>query len=188
MLHHLPNIISIFRAILVLPIAFLLLESSWGRASILILVAGVSDGIDGYLARRFQWQSQLGAILDPLADKLLIVIIFIIMAYMGIIPIWLAGLVLGRDLIILSGALAYRWLTKDIDISPLFISKVNTALQIIFVLALLYHLSIASLPVTLLKAGEYVVATVVIASGVSYVICWTGYYKKYLKLQKNGDA
>jgi len=181
LLHHLPNIISIFRAILVLPIALLLLDASWAKAAILILIAGISDAIDGYLARRFNWQSQLGAILDPLADKLLIMIIFIIMAYKGIIPLWLSGLVVGRDLIILTGAMAYRWLTKDIDIKPLFISKLNTALQILFVLLLLYHLAIAALPAVVMNAGEYLIAAVVIVSGISYVICWTGYYNKHLK-------
>jgi len=181
LLHHLPNIISIFRAVLVLPIAFLLLDASWAKAAILILIAGISDAIDGYLARRFNWQSQLGAILDPLADKLLIMIVFIIMAYKGIIPIWLSGLVVGRDLIILTGAMAYRWLTKHIDIKPLFISKVNTALQILFVLLLLYHLAVAALPAGLMTISEYAIAAVVIVSGISYVVCWTGYYKKYLK-------
>lgn len=183
MLHYLPNIISIIRAILVLPIALLLLEESWVNAAILIFIAGISDGIDGYLARKFHWQSELGAILDPLADKLLIVIIFIVLAYRGIIPVWLTGLVVGRDLIILTGAMLYRWLTQNLEIKPLFISKVNTALQILFVLLLLYHLTIQALPLVVLHMSEWLVAAAAIVSGISYVIYWTGYYKKHIKMK-----
>ena len=90
---------------MVLPIAMLLNQEEWAAAFTLIFIAGVSDGIDGYLARTYQWQSRLGSILDPLADKLLIVIIFIIMAHKGIIPSWLTTLVIARDVVILSGAI-----------------------------------------------------------------------------------
>ena len=179
-MHHIPNIISVLRAIFVLPIAMLLHQEQWSMAFVLIFIAGVSDGVDGYLARTYQWQSKLGSILDPLADKLLIVIIFIIMANKGIIPNWLTSLVIGRDVIILAGAVSYQWLTKDLRVSPLFSSKVNTAFQILFVLGLMYHLSISPLPEFLLLYAQYILAGVAIFSGASYVRCWAGYYVNFL--------
>ena len=180
-MHHIPNVISVLRAILVLPIAMLLMREAWIEAFVLIFIAGVSDALDGYLAKTYHWQSHLGSILDPLADKLLIVIIFITLANKGIIPSWLAIIVIARDSIILVGVISYQWLTKDRKVSPLFSSKVNTALQIIFVLGLMVHLAILPLPNTLLNSGQYVVAAMAIYSGLSYVICWTGYYLNYLQ-------
>jgi len=183
-LHHIPNLISIIRAILVLPIAILLIKEAWVEAFVLILIAGSSDALDGYLAKTYNWQSRLGSILDPLADKLLIVIIFITLANKGIIPLWLAIIVIGRDVIILVGATLYQWLTKDLEIAPLFSSKVNTALQILFVLGLMVHLAITPLSDSLLKGGQYAVAALAIYSGVSYVVCWAGYYMNYLRNAK----
>ncbi len=149
-------------------------------AFLLIFIAGVSDGIDGYLARAYDWQSRLGSILDPLADKLLIVIVFIIMGYKGIIPQWLTTLVIARDFIILAGAMSYQLLTKDIEISPLFSSKINTALQIVFVLGLMLHLAFFPLAEYIIVSAQFTVAIIAIVSGISYVKCWSEYYMNYL--------
>jgi len=183
-LHQIPNIISLIRAILVFPIGFLLYQEAWLDAFILIFIAGVSDGIDGYLARTFHWQSRLGSILDPLADKLLIVIVFIILAHKGIIPSWLATLVIARDVIILAGAVSYQWLTKDLVVSPLWSSKINTALQIAFVLAIMWHLAISPLNEYILAYGQIAVAMTVLISGYYYIKCWTSYYIENLKREK----
>ncbi len=183
-MHHIPNIISVLRLILVLPIAFQLQNEAWLSAFILIFIAGISDALDGFLARAFNWQSQLGSILDPLADKLLLIVIFVSLAYKGIIPNWLAVLVVTRDFVILFGAIIYQWLTRELKITPLFSSKVNTAFQIIFVLALMYHLAISSLSNSLLYVLQIGVATTTLFSGFSYVICWARYTMTYL--QKNG--
>ncbi|HIP94029.1 MAG TPA: CDP-alcohol phosphatidyltransferase family protein, partial [Leucothrix sp.] len=92
-MHHIPNIISVLRILLVLPIASLLLDEAWMSAFILIFIAGISDAFDGFLARAFHWQSKLGSMLDPIADKLLLVVIFVTLAYRDIIPNWLAIIV-----------------------------------------------------------------------------------------------
>ena len=184
-MHHIPNIISVLRILLVLPIAYLLLDKAWAQALILIFIAGVSDALDGFLARAFHWQSELGSILDPIADKLLLVIIFVTLAYRGVIPNWLAFLVITRDIVILSGAISYQWFTHDLKIAPLLSSKINTALQIVFVLALMYHLAILSLPLKLMQLLQIAVVITTLYSGVKYIICWTIYYKR---LQHNsGD-
>ncbi len=183
-MHNIPNIISLLRAFLVLPIGVYLYQEAWGSAFILIFIAGISDAFDGYLARVNNWQSRLGSILDPLADKLLLVVIFIILAYKGKLPHWLMILVVSRDIIILIGAMVYQWITKELKMTPLFSSKVNTALQILFILMIMVHLAILPLPDTLLSVMQTIVAITTFVSGVFYIICWSGYCAKYLAEQK----
>ena len=148
-------------------------------AFILMFVAGVSDGLDGFLARAFKWQSKLGSFLDPLADKLLLGVIFIFLAYKEIIPGWLVVLVITRDIVIMMGAGFYQWVTHDLKMSPLFSSKVNTALQIIFVLAIMYHLAFTALPETLILVLQIAVAFTTLLSGILYVKCWVQYTKRH---------
>ena len=185
-MHHIPNIISILRIILVLPIAILLHKEAWLSAFILIFIAGISDAIDGFLARAFRWQSHLGSILDPLADKLLLIVLFVSLASKGIIPVWLAALVVGRDVIILIGAIIFQWLTRDLKMSPLFSSKVNTALQIIFVLAVMYHLAVSQLSDSLIYTLQISVALTTLFSGFLYVIYWTRYTMDFFQ-NKSAD-
>jgi len=166
-------------------IAYFLLSEDWAHALILIFIAGISDALDGFLARAFHWQSELGSILDPIADKLLLVIIFVTLAYRGVIPNWLAFLVIARDILILSGAISYQWLTQDLKIAPLLSSKINTALQIVFVLVLMYHLAVASLPQKPLFFLQIAVVITTLYSGLKYVICWSIQYKKYREKSKN---
>ena len=162
-----------------LPIASLLLDEAWMSAFILIFIAGISDAFDGFLARAFHWQSKLGSMLDPIADKLLLVVIFVTLAYRDIIPNWLAIIVISRDILILSGAIFYQWFTQDLRIAPLLSSKINTALQIVFVLGLMYHLAISPLPQMLMFILQILVVMTTLYSGVKYVICWVAYYKKF---------
>jgi len=183
-LHHIPNIISVFRILLIIPIALLLHHQSWANAFILILIAGVSDALDGFLARVFNWQSRLGSFLDPIADKLLLIVIFISLAHKGIIPIWLTCLVIGRDLIILLGASACQWITRKLEMSPLFISKVNTALQILFILLIMYHLAFSNLPWQLIEGMQIAVAITTILSGLAYIVIWSKDTKNELTRKK----
>jgi cardiolipin synthase len=99
-LRWIPNAISILRILLILPILELILRGQYNVALLLFVIAGFSDGVDGYLAVRFNWQSRLGGLLDPVADKLLVAGMFITLAYTGLIPVWLAAIVIGRDVII----------------------------------------------------------------------------------------
>lgn len=178
-MHHIPNIICIIRIILVFPIAYYLHNDEWLYAFVLFFIAGISDGIDGYLARKFSWQSKLGSILDPLADKLLMLVLYVMLAYKDIIPDWLALLVVARDIIIILGAMSYHWITRELNISPLISSKINTAFQITFVIAVMYHRAIAPLSETLIYLLQLGVIFTTAYSGISYIIRWTQYTIKY---------
>lgn len=172
-LRWLPNAISLLRIALVAPILWLVLEDSFAWALVLFWVAGFSDGLDGYLAKRFDWHSRLGALLDPVADKLLVAGLFITLAYTGDIPLWLAAVVILRDVIIVAGATAYNFLVRPVEGEPTRISKLNTALQLLFLLFVLSRAGFGwpeQISVTVL--GASVLITVVI-SGVDYVWSWS---------------
>lgn len=168
-----PNAISLLRIVLVAPILMLLVEGEYGWALALFWVAGFSDGLDGYLANRFGWQSRLGALLDPVADKLLVAGLFITLALTGLIPVWLAAVVIVRDIVIVSGATAYNFLIQPVEGEPTHISKLNTVIQILFLLAVISRAGFdwpAEITVTVLGAATFVTAVV---SGIDYVLQWT---------------
>lgn len=173
MLKHIPNIISVLRIILVIPIISSIWDGKYELAFILILIAGVSDGVDGFLARFFNWKSRLGAILDPLADKILLVSLFVVFAFKDLLPIWLMVIVISRDLIILSGAVIYNFFIEKIEIKPLFISKVNTAFQIILVLIIALKLANIQTPLWLFNAMIVLTTLSTLISGISYVTIWS---------------
>ena len=125
-LRHLPNLITCMRFILIGPILWALLTKCYPLAFYLFLIAGLSDGLDGLLARFFDWTTPLGALLDPLADKLLLMGSFIVLAYLQQIPVWLTIMVIGRDIWIMGGALLYRYWVGPLDYKPVWISKLNT--------------------------------------------------------------
>lgn len=179
-MHHIPNIISVLRILLIIPIGIMLQRELWLNAFVLILIAGLSDALDGFLARVFNWQSHLGSILDPLADKALLILIFMSLAEKGMIPLWLAVLVVSRDIIILFGAIAYQWMTNRLEMSPLFTSKINTALQILFVLLIMYHLAFATIAPLYIDSLQIAVAFTTVVSGLAYIMIWLGYTKKAL--------
>lgn len=112
-------------------------EARYGLGVLLFFLAGFSDGIDGWLARRFDWRSELGAILDPIADKLLLIGTFLVLAYNGLVPLWFALLVIGRDLLIMGGAIAYHFLYGDLEGDPSMVSKLNTLLLLLYVISVL---------------------------------------------------
>jgi cardiolipin synthase (CMP-forming) len=172
-LHWLPNAISFFRIALIAPILLLIIQSQYEMALILFFVAGFSDGVDGFIAKRFNWHSRLGALLDPIADKLLVATTFVTLVYTGHAPFWLAAVVVLRDIIIVGGAAAYSFLVGPIDGEPTRISKLNTALELLFILFVLSRAGFgwpAETTITLL--GAAVLVTVVI-SGVDYVWSWS---------------
>ena len=169
----LPNAISLLRIVLVAPIVLLIARGEYGWALVLFWVAGFSDGLDGYLAVRYDWSTRLGALLDPAADKLLMTALFVTLAWPGLVPVWLAAIVILRDLVIVAGALAYNYLIKPVPGEPSRISKMNTALQMLFVLFVISRAGFAwpdQITITLL--GAAILVTVVI-SGVDYVLSWT---------------
>lgn len=169
----LPNALSLLRIALVAPILLLILNGGFAWALALFFVAGFSDGIDGYLAKRFSWHTRLGALLDPVADKLLVAATFVTLAYTQHIPVWLAVVVILRDVIIVGGATAYNFFVKPVQGEPTRISKLNTALQLLFLLLVLCRAGFGwpdKISITVL--GASVLITVVI-SGVDYVWSWS---------------
>ena len=171
-LRWLPNSISLMRIALVAPILLLILNENFVWALVLFAVAGFSDGVDGYLAKRFDWQTRLGALLDPVADKLLVAGTFITLAYTQDLPVWLAATVILRDVVIVAGAAAYNFLIRPVEGEPTRVSKLNTALEF---LLLLFVLSRAGFgwpdQISITVLGAAVLVTVVI-SGVDYVWSW----------------
>lgn len=173
---HIPNIITVLRIFLVVPTAWLLFEMRYLEAFVLMVIAGVSDALDGFLARRFNWMSKLGATLDPLADKLLVAVMFIIFTVQGHVPLWVAIIVLVRDFTIVCGAGVYKLLYEEVEISPTFVSKANTAMQIITVCLLMASLLpigvLADVAGKLVQPCFYILAVLGVTSGVDYVITW----------------
>lgn len=111
-----------------------MLEKNFDIAFLLFAIAGISDAIDGFLAKRYDWQSRLGSILDPLADKALLITSFAVLSYLQLLPWWLFFLVISRDLVIVLGALAYHHKVGQFNFLPLWSSKINTLLQICLLL------------------------------------------------------
>jgi cardiolipin synthase len=180
-----PNIISIIRILLVLPFVVLILRQEFTWALVLFFVAGVSDGIDGYLAKHNNWTSRLGSILDPLADKLLLVSSFITLGWLNILPVWLVAAVLLRDLAIISGGLAYHVLVGRYEMEPTIVSKLNTFFQIMLVLSTVFSLGFHSLPPQALQALVYIVLVTTILSGIDYIYTWS---KKTYHAKKQQQA
>ena len=172
-LRWLPNAICILRIAMVGPIVWLLLEQRFFPALALIVVAGASDGLDGWLAKTFSWQSRLGSLLDPAADKLLLVSVFLCLAGIGAAPRALVAIVVIRDVVIVTGAALYQWLIAPLRGEPTRISKLNTASQLAFVLVVVadaaFALGLEALRVWL---GAVVIFTSLV-SGLRYVLAWT---------------
>ncbi len=172
-LRWLPNAISIARIVMVAPILFYIVDEQYAPALLLFFIAGFSDGVDGYLAKRFDWHTRIGALLDPLADKLLVGGTFITMFLGGLVPVWLAVLVILRDVVIIGGATAYNFLVRPVEGEPTRISKLNTALQLLFIVFVLSHEGFGwpdQITITVIGAG---VLVTLIVSGIDYVWSWT---------------
>lgn len=168
-----PNLISIARILLVPVVIWALLDGRHALAITLFAVAGISDAVDGYLAKRYHWQSRLGGLLDPLGDKLLLIGTFLALAWLGMIPWWLVALIAGRDLIVITGGVVYNWLIEPFHAEPSWTSKVSTTLQIVLGVAALVHLGLHELPPELFQWLEWAVALAVVVSGLGYVLEWS---------------
>jgi cardiolipin synthase len=168
-----PNIITVFRFLLVPPLVLLLLQEQFGLALLIFGVAGFSDGLDGFLAKRFNWASRLGALMDPLADKLLLVSSFITLGWLQRIPLWLVGVVILRDLVIVGGALVYNFRIERLEAEPSMVSKLNTVTQIALVLAVLLSQLVAGVPYLWMDVLLYCVLVTTLWSGFDYVWRWS---------------
>lgn len=170
-LRHLPNAISALRIVLVAPLLVTIALDRYEWALAIAIIAGVSDGVDGYLARHFHWQSRLGSILDPAADKLMLVGCMLALGWLNEVPRWLVALVVARDAVIALGALAWQRLLHNFKAHPSWLSKTTTVAQIGFVVLVLADHAFAwnvrmALPV-------WAVAVVTAASGLDYIVRWS---------------
>lgn len=182
---HIPNLITVCRILLVYPVIALMLAGRLDWALALFIVAGVSDAVDGFLAKYFHWQSRLGSYLDPLADKLLLVSSYVTLAWLGLVPLWLAVLVIARDMIIFSGAVAYYFLAHPFEGQPLLLSKANTLFQILLVFAVLVSQTFLPLSDGFLAALTGLAALTTLASGVQYVYTWGSSYLHEIRASRH---
>ena len=171
-LRFLPNLITILR-ILVIPVfVWVLLKEDYLLAMILFWAAGLSDGLDGFIAKRFNLVTRLGAILDPLADKLLMFTAYILLAILGHIPVWLLLSVAYRDFLLLSGFFIYTSTFGPLKVKPSLLSKINTVFQIALIVSVLWQQAGASILQPLTLALIVVVFATTVASSVHYLWIW----------------
>ena len=190
MIHHLPNVITLVRFALIFPTAWFIWNENYAEALILMLIAGLSDGLDGALARGYRWTSKFGEMADPLADKVLVGAVFVLLTIQGHIPIWVALIVIGRDLVIVCGALTFRQLFGALEIDPTLVSKINTGLQVTVLVLTLIDLSemeyLAGLAGMLVNpAGMWLVAGFSLVSGLDYVVTWS---RRAIRERRRPDA
>lgn len=170
---NLPNIISLGRLLSVPVVVYLILNGFMTSAFWLFIAAGISDGVDGYLAKTLGQSSALGAYLDPIADKVLLVGVYVTLGQAGHLPTWLVIMVVFRDLIIVGGIILLHISTNGVRrVRPLLISKVNTAAQIALIAVVLTELGLGFEIGGLLHVLIYVVAVTTILSGAGYIINW----------------
>lgn len=182
-LKNIPNALTIMRLLFIAPFIVFLYNKEYAQAFYIFILAGFTDGLDGYLARSFNCQSSFGTFIDPVADKLLITASFIGLALIGKLPWWLVILVFLRDLTISVGVIAwFAFIVKKPDLKPIFISKINTVVQLLLVTLSLFELAFSVSEMALDNTLIYLAAITTFISFCDYV--WTWGKKAYLCLQQ----
>jgi cardiolipin synthase len=166
-----PNIISILRIVLVVPMAYFLWQQNYLTALFLFFIGGLSDGLDGFLARRYGWETELGVILDPMGDKLMMLAAYLLLGWHNLLPVWLVSLVICRDLIIVFGTLLYRKFFAKEKLQPLFVSKLNTVFQILLVLIVMFS-QVIDLNQLIIDSILWLVVVTTLLSGYAYINKW----------------
>ncbi len=173
-----PNIISLGRLLIAPVIVWLMMTGAFEGAFWLFLVAALSDAIDGAIAKRFDMVTLLGRYLDPIADKVMLVSVFLVLGSLGHLPLWIVLMVVSRDALIVGGALLLWMLERSIRMRPLMVSKVNTVCQIILAATVLGLIGLG-LPVDFTDTSDVivdilmvVVAATTLASGAGYLVSW----------------
>lgn len=167
-----PNVICVMRMALAVPIVWLLAEGQYALTLVLFGIAGVSDILDGYLAKTFNWTTELGKVLDPVADKLLLVSVFITLTLLGLIPLWLAAVAVARDVIIGVGAWVYLAMFGPLEGRPTMPSKLNTLVQLLFVIAVIGRAGYPVVPEWLIVAMGAMVFVTTVVSGADYIVTY----------------
>lgn len=168
-----PNFLSFARLVSVPLIVWLILESRMTLAFWLFVTAGVTDAVDGFVAKRFNAKTELGSYLDPLADKALLVGVYVTLGWTGHIPLWLVILVAFRDLTIVGGALLEQTLTQSFKSQPMMVSKINTTLQIALAALVLARLGLGFDDMGMTGALVLATAITTVLSGLAYLVHWT---------------
>jgi cardiolipin synthase len=174
-----PNLITILRLLLVPAVVLAMLQERWDWAFVGFVVAGVSDGVDGFIARRFNQWSRLGAYLDPIADKLLLVSVFIVMGFIGQLPLWLVVTMVARDALIVCAVLLSSVMAQPVEMKPLFVSKANTAIQIVLAAVVLGELALAVRLDPLRPALILLSGVLTVASAAAYLVAWLRHMSGY---------
>jgi cardiolipin synthase len=169
---NLPNLITLSRILLVPFTVWLIISDAYGWAFFTFMVAGVSDGLDGFIARRWQMRTELRRYLDPLADKALLVSVYVTLGFLKVLPAWLVILVVSRDVLIVGALMLSFFMAHPVKIEPLILSKVNTLAQILFVVVVLGEADFDLAFGYVHWLGMAIVAILTVASGTAYLISW----------------
>lgn len=164
-----PNLLTLARILLTPLLVWLLLDNRLGQALVVFFVAGITDGLDGLIARLFHQKTRLGAYLDPLADKLLLVSSFILLSHLQLVPTWLAVVAVSRDAIIVLGILTLMFHQVRVEINPSLLSKMTTLVQILTVLLTLARPYLA-LPAWSYPFLYWSIALLCLATGFQYIL------------------
>ena len=182
---NIPNLICLARIILVIPIIRSLWQEQFLLSLLLIIIAGLSDILDGYLAKKNNWRSYLGSVLDPAADKILLVSLFLTLQSMDLIPLWLTLTVITRDLMIVFGLSLYRYFVGVPKPKPTRISKLNTTIQLVFIIFVILAQGVLfPFEIMAMVCGSLVFVTSIL-SGLDYWIIWSIEAKK--KIYQSGQ-
>ena len=176
---NLPNLITVARIFMVPLIVWFILTGNMLPAFFVFVAAGISDALDGYLAKRFAWQTVLGAYLDPMADKMLLVSIYVSLGTYGYLPSWLVIAVVSRDILIV-GAVLLSWiLDRPVPMRPLFVSKANTAGQIVLAALILADLGMGLGLNAVTLVLVWVVGVLTVLSAAVYLHSWLLHMASY---------
>lgn len=167
-----PNMITILRLVMVPGVVLAMLQARWEWAFTGFVVAGISDGVDGFIARHFDQRSRLGAYLDPMADKLLLVSVFVVLGIAGELPLWLVIAAVSRDALIVFAVLLSSVMAQPVEMKPLTVSKANTAIQLVLAAVVLGELAFGVDIGALRPALIIVSGLLTVASAAAYLVAW----------------
>jgi len=184
----LPNAISVARLLAVPLTVWLIVSERMNAAFWLFVAAGISDGVDGFIAKHFNAESRLGRYLDPIADKTMLVCIYVTLGMEGLLTDWLVILVVFRDALIVGGTLLSQVLDHPLTMRPLYISKVNTVAQIVLAAVVLAQIGPAFPEFPLVIGLEYAVAATTASSGAVYLLRWLSGAGEERPMDKPGAA
>lgn len=173
------NMITILRFLLVPAVIYWLLVGDWRLAFAGFVVAGISDGLDGFVARHFNQRSKLGGYLDPMADKLLLVSVFIVLGLLGELPLWLVIAAVSRDGLIVGAVVLSSMIGSPVEVKPLMVSKANTAIQIVLAAVVLAELALATDFGPLRLALIILSGLLTVASAGAYLVAWLRHMSRY---------